>query len=451
MGLDYSFVTVILKHQLNDLYEYVRKHMKKCILVIALAMTLTGCGGQLPVNVNDAAPGASGGEDIVQPSVAELGPNDFLLTYRSVGITADTDYGELLETLGAPEGFESNNRGLISGNSQYRRWSLSYPSYDQPDIRLLFFSKREFVDGEAVDGETYLAGVDLAAVETPRGLKAGDSLEKAIQLYGEPNFTESSQGQKLLTYSWSGLQLELAIDETNDRIASVFVDYNMTKADEEQGSVDEWEMENNEIEEPQISLSLEDTDAIKALVPQNWSVLQAFGELNLAKGDLNGDGIADIAAVIEEQEAGEEEAPPRSLLIAFGAEDGTYSLSVIAANVILKSDEGGVWGEPFDSLSIEDGSVLVRHYGGSNWRWHNEYRFGFQDGDWYLIGATQGSYYAAMATEDDADTQDYNFLTGDYYLKTTDDEGKVSTETGNRGKKPLVKLTEFETFDFNQL
>lgn len=186
---------------------------------------------------------------------------------------------------------------------------------------------------------------------------------------------------------------------------------------------------------------------IDSLIPCGWSILEDFnGELVKAEGDLNKDGITDIAVVIENTEE-DEEAPPRALLIAFGNNDGTFSLSIISDKVILKRDEGGVWGDPFESLSIDRGSVLVSDYGGSNWRWYNKYRFRFQDDDWYLIGATTGSYYSAETTRDHADEEDINLLTGDYILRTTDENGKVKIIKGNRGKKKLIKLSDFNIED----
>ncbi|WP_340021744.1 hypothetical protein MHI24_22445 [Paenibacillus sp. FSL K6-1096] len=183
--------------------------------------------------------------------------------------------------------------------------------------------------------------------------------------------------------------------------------------------------------------------SIDALIPAGWHILEpALGEQALAKGDLNKDGIPDLAMVIEKDSV-KGEASPRSLLIAFGGKNNTYSLSIIAKNVILQADEGGIWGDPFDSLTIDRGSVLVSDYGGSNWRWYNKYRFRYQDQDWFLIGSTSGSYFTGAATMDQADEDDINYLTGQYIKRRTDEQGHTTTTRGNRGKKPLIRLKEF--------
>lgn len=106
-------------------------------------------------------------------------------------------------------------------------------------------------------------------------------------------------------------------------------------------------------------------DNINALIPAAWHILEpVLGEKAIAKGDLNKDGISDLAAVIEKDMV-TDEASPRSLLIAFGDKNNSYTLSIIAKNVILRSDEGGIWGDPFDSLTINRGLSWLAIMGGA--------------------------------------------------------------------------------------
>jgi len=183
---------------------------------------------------------------------------------------------------------------------------------------------------------------------------------------------------------------------------------------------------------------------IHSLVPSGWKIMTKDDDPVIAEGDLNKDGIPDVATVIEQKESTSDEEPSRALLIAFGTRNDSYTLSIIADNVILKADEGGVWGDPFESLSIDRGSVVVSDHGGSNWRWYNKYRFRFQEDDWYLIGATMGSYYTLTS---EAFEEDYNLLTGDYNITNTDEDGKTLTESGNRGNRELIRLEIFNIGD----
>lgn len=178
---------------------------------------------------------------------------------------------------------------------------------------------------------------------------------------------------------------------------------------------------------------------VSDLVPKGWNIVEKV------EGDLNKDNIDDIAVVIEGTSEVEDEASNRELLIVFGNKDGTYTLSTKAEKTILKADEGGVWGDPFEGISIDNGSLLISFYGGSNWRWYGNYRFRYQDNDWYLIGATIGSFHTS--TNEYTQEMDYNLLTGEYIEKKVDESGVMKTTKGNRGKKELLKLEDFIAVD----
>jgi hypothetical protein len=151
---------------------------------------------------------------------------------------------------------------------------------------------------------------------------------------------------------------------------------------------------------------------ITSLIPTGWHILENREPVKV-EGDLNKDGIQDIALIIEKTT----DIDARSLLIAFGTKDNTYSLSIIADNVILPVIVGGGYGDPFDGLMIDRGSVVVSDFGGGSGRWFHKYRFRFQENDWYLIGATMGSNHSIKEDKEMVfDTEDYNLLTGDYII-----------------------------------
>ncbi|UKS26601.1 hypothetical protein LOZ80_34660 [Paenibacillus sp. HWE-109] len=189
-----------------------------------------------------------------------------------------------------------------------------------------------------------------------------------------------------------------------------------------------------------------DVTSLKNLIPDGWTILEkSKGQPVKVTGDLNKDGVDDVAVVIEEEKSKQNEVPPRALLIAFGNGNNQFSLSIIADKAILKADKGGVCGDPLDGISIDRGSLLISFYGGSNDRWYAKYRFRFQDNDWYLIGATLGSYNTGKTTQENADEEDHNLLTGDFSIRETDehDPSKSITKKGNRGNGVLLKLKDF--------
>jgi hypothetical protein len=66
---------------------------------------------------------------------------------------------------------------------------------------------------------------------------------------------------------------------------------------------------------------------INSLVPSGWQIFEKNkGEPVKVEGDLNKDGILDVAAIIEQIQVKTEieEAPARALIIAFGTKENSY-------------------------------------------------------------------------------------------------------------------------------
>lgn len=162
-------------------------------------------------------------------------------------------------------------------------------------------------------------------------------------------------------------------------------------------------------------------------VPEGWTVLEE------ARGDLNQDAYDDIAAVIETVEPVEHvpgcdkwressSRSPRMLIVLLAERSNGFRLAAENRTIVLRADEGGIFGDPFYSISVERGAVVLRHYGGSAWRWGNTYRFRLQDGGWFLIGYTDDSHHTVSRH---ARRYDYNPLTGKVKITTTGENGKI--------------------------
>lgn len=186
---------------------------------------------------------------------------------------------------------------------------------------------------------------------------------------------------------------------------------------------------------------------ISLFVPEGWEILKQGDESAIAEGDLNNDGIIDKAFVIEKKKNDlSNEAAQRNLIIVFGNSDNSYSQSIIAKNAILRANEGGTFGDPFDGIAIDRGSVLLKFMGGSD-RWYRCFRFRYQDNGWYLIGFTENSY-EAVGDSMECLQDDYNLITGDYAGDKLED-GKIKTIKKNIGKKQLLNLNDFVADEFS--
>jgi hypothetical protein len=168
---------------------------------------------------------------------------------------------------------------------------------------------------------------------------------------------------------------------------------------------------------------------VRDFVPAGWDTLAT------AKGDLNKDSLADVAVVIQRKkttssaEDGFPEAEPRLLLVLFGARTG-LNLACQSNVAILLADAGGAMGDPFEQLAIERGTLVTGFYGGSRDKWNMSYRYRYQQGDFYLIGAD-----AWGGNESYAYKYSYNLLTGRLQVEAQHEE----TPGKNRKYQKVVK------------
>ncbi|MHB0883492.1 hypothetical protein ACYCSE_07675 [Paenibacillus sp. SEL1] len=220
------------------------------MIMLIMIFGVTACGStdinnyksEKTVSVKDQSTGNYRGEKVEKAqNIASADPeslqdDDFEVSYRSHKIDKNTDIKELIHKWGYSEGFEANNRGYNSGNGTYRRWSLSYPNYEEPEIRFVVLSKIELEGEELVDGESYLVAVSLEnpKFKTKRGLKIGDTLGKVLQLYGKPSIVTNGS----LLYSKNGLHLRIQWDTETEKVNNIFIEYNMEKSVKQQRSAD---------------------------------------------------------------------------------------------------------------------------------------------------------------------------------------------------------------------
>jgi hypothetical protein len=120
-------------------------------------------------------------------------------------------------------------------------------------------------------------------------------------------------------------------------------------------------------------------------VPYGWSVLNN----GVARGDLNRDGRSDLAIAIrtgdEEKRFAVQKLMRRRLIVFFRQPDGSLRHVFTNATAVLGRDEGGVMGDPFQSLGIVHGALVLEHMGGSRESWEYVHRYRYQAGVWRLI------------------------------------------------------------------
>ncbi len=157
-------------------------------------------------------------------------------------------------------------------------------------------------------------------------------------------------------------------------------------------------------------------------IPKGWT---SFAE---ATGDLNKDGLQDIAMIIENTVPNEEGGKERSLLILlkYNRDEDFYTLIARNNEVILESESGGVLGDPFTSMEIKNYVLRLDFHGGSREKWSTTHRYRHQDAYVALIGATY-----TIETEAVTEIYDYNVSTGRIIVTKTDATNKANNVTKN--------------------
>ncbi len=129
-------------------------------------------------------------------------------------------------------------------------------------------------------------------------------------------------------------------------------------------------------------------------VSDGWELLDSV-EL-----DFNQDGRIDYVGVLEQPETEEGDYSDNSLRILFAIEsqEEGYRLSFQDANLIRTREEGGVYGDPYLPLTAEDSSFTTHSYGGSAWRWDEDFTYTYKEGTWYLTASEYSSGYGVYIT-----------------------------------------------------
>lgn len=137
--------------------------------------------------------------------------------------------------------------------------------------------------------------------------------------------------------------------------------------------------------------------------------------LDKAAGDLNGDGLEDWAVVVEHLEGVDPESfhrdAPRTLIILLDDGKGGYTLGQTNDHFIHRASQGGVNGDPYMEIFIENGELDYGVYGGSALRWSEGYTFHWVGDGLELKTFGSGSFWVY---NNQTTYELYDFTTGEY-------------------------------------
>ena len=154
--------------------------------------------------------------------------------------------------------------------------------------------------------------------------------------------------------------------------------------------------------------------------------------LEEVSGDLDKDGKPEKVIVYNTSDSAEYGTTRE--IVVFKLTGTKWTVLKKSRNAVLASQEGGMMGDPFGSIEIKNGILLVHQAGGSSWKWGYTDKYRFQNNTFQLIGFTTTygkncEYWGSF---------DFNLSTGQInYKKETCNED---------GEDPKVVKTEKETF-----
>lgn len=152
-------------------------------------------------------------------------------------------------------------------------------------------------------------------------------------------------------------------------------------------------------------------------------------------GDLDKDGVKELVVAYNTKPQGDDEfeSIPRELII-YKQKNGNWTVWKRSMQALYGSRDGGMMGDPFGGITIQNGLLLITHDGGSSWKWGHTDKYRYQNGEFYLIGYTSGYGKICEYWEQ----VDFNLSTGKMMVK------KEYEECENEEQK--IYKTENETF-----
>jgi hypothetical protein len=160
-------------------------------------------------------------------------------------------------------------------------------------------------------------------------------------------------------------------------------------------------------------------------------------EISEAFGDLDGDSVDERVVVWQDSDL------HRVLQIFKKDSENKWIKWQEFSNVIMKSDDGGAMGDPFEGLEIKNRVIIINHSGGGGrfeWGYTHKYRLDLKDKIWKLIGVTVDML--------DKNVRDQNL---DYNLLTNKAIYKVECLTKELNKCKNIKNFMFNVKNNNQI
>jgi hypothetical protein len=107
----------------------------------------------------------------------------------------------------------------------------------------------------------------------------------------------------------------------------------------------------------------------------NYDLPPGYALLDSASGDLNQDGYRDYIMVLKNVGEDSLVEAARPLVILLGNKQQGLDFYARNDSVVYCKNCGGVFGDPYQGITIKKQYFSIDHYGGSSWRWTRNITF----------------------------------------------------------------------------
>lgn len=125
-------------------------------------------------------------------------------------------------------------------------------------------------------------------------------------------------------------------------------------------------------------------------------IIAGYEMLDYQVGDLNGDNKPDAILVLKNpgEDSLNEEELSRTLLILIRQANGKLKQALRNDEAIMGRHSGGVFGDPYDGITIKRNGFNISFYGGSSWRWSYNYEFRWNAAkkNWILFKESEANF-----------------------------------------------------------
>ncbi len=175
--------------------------------------------------------------------------------------------------------------------------------------------------------------------------------------------------------------------------------------------------------------SIKSENSIESHFDKSIDVPKGYKIIGEATGDLNKDKIEE-KVIVYNTDRNEDMGIIREIHI-FKKGKSTWEKWHSSIGAVLPSNHGGMMGDPFEEVKVENGCLVIRQSGGSREKWSYTHRYRNQNNSWELIGATINYY----TPEDFSETLDYNLSNGKISYSKEIDLTYKETPTENKNIK----------------